>query len=299
MDNVQSDFLKVAEALSTVKKQEVFLPITLKEAIVTPLLVGDDVSLRTSVMSPANYDKELIRLLYKHSTIFDKEKNPIQANLQQFMANLSNIDKVSLIWAVYKATYETLGDRTMVCKVESCKDEYKHKLSLEELIQEDTFVPWDKDKTFHEYRIDIPIEYADKFIYTFTAKLPSILDNNRILSLVPIDALQNTLETTGDLFTRSERLTLLVDKIGIEPMNETQGKKVESSGMSEILRAFDHYIPYDIADVFLSKYSKEFDKYIPQFYTMTKCDKCGELNRLEVDLEVELFRRILLGAGKE
>ena len=295
---LQTDFLKVAEALSSVKKQEVALPIAMKEAIVTPLLVGDDVALRTSLVSPANYDKELIRLLFKHTQVMDENGEVIQANLPQFMSNLSNIDKICLIWAVYKATYDTLGARPLKCKNTDCKLESKFTVRLEDLIHDDSLRPWDKDKPFNQYREDIVVEYADKYVYTFTAKLPSISDNNKILSLVPIDALQKTLETTGDLFTRSERLTLLVDQIAIEP-KEDASQKVQSASMQEILRAFDHYIPYDVAEEFLLSYGQSFDGYVPKFYMDVGCPKCGEENRLEVDLEVELFRRILLGAGPE
>ena len=293
--SIETDFLKVAEALSSVKKQETTLPIAMKEAIVTPLLVGDDVALRTSLISPANYDKELIKLLYKHSEILDNG-DPIKTNLQQFMGNLSNIDKVCLIWAIYKATYDTLGKRPIKCGGSNCDNEYNHEVKLDDLIQEDTFFPWDKDVPFNQYVHDIAIPYTGHYVYIFTSKLPSIADNNRILSLVPVDALQRTLETTGDLFTRSERLTLLVEKIAIEPKSDPK-KRVESRSMQEILRAFDHFIPYDVAEKFLIEYSNEFDKYVPSFYTMVECPKCGEPNRLEVELEVELFRRIILGSS--
>ena len=43
-----SEFLKAMEVISNIKKQEVPLPIARKTAVLSPLRVGDDLSLRSS-----------------------------------------------------------------------------------------------------------------------------------------------------------------------------------------------------------------------------------------------------------
>jgi len=47
-----SSFLKEAAAVAGIKKQEVPLPIAQMQAIVSPLRVGDDLSLRSSLYFP-------------------------------------------------------------------------------------------------------------------------------------------------------------------------------------------------------------------------------------------------------
>src|ERR1035437_8785623 len=138
-----SPFLRAAEAVAGIKKQEVPLPIAKKLAIVTPLRVGDDLSMRSSLTSPVNYDRELTRMLYDHTEVVLSEgATPIKENFERFCATESNIDKICLIWALYKTTYETLGQRPFKCDKENCKTEFKEEILLDKLIQEDTFTNW-------------------------------------------------------------------------------------------------------------------------------------------------------------
>ena len=69
-----SSFLGKLEQIKSVRKTEVFLPIARMGALVTPLLVGDDLALKTSMMSPVNYEKEMVRLLFKHSKFLSHSK---------------------------------------------------------------------------------------------------------------------------------------------------------------------------------------------------------------------------------
>ena len=80
-----SEFLKMMQTISSIKKQEVPLPIARKSAVVNPLKVGDDLALRSSLVSPVNYDKDLTRLLYNHTEIMENEDKPlIKENFELF-----------------------------------------------------------------------------------------------------------------------------------------------------------------------------------------------------------------------
>jgi len=296
-----SSFLKAAEAIAGIKKQEVPLPIAKKQAIVTPLRVGDDLSMRSSLTSPVNYDREMTKMLYDHTEVVLAEgAAPVKENFERFCATLSNIDKVCLIWALYKTTYETLGQRSFKCDKENCKAEFKQEILLESLIQEDTFTVWEEgeDKQFYDFVYLIEVEY-EGFIYLFESRLPSIRDNNRLLSNLSIDALQNNLNQTGALFTRREQMTLLSKSVSIIK----KGMSVDSDtprteSMQEMLLAFTEYVPHIVSEDFFKKYREKFDKYYPKFYTNLKCPSCGNEVKFEIDLEIEFFRRSLFGRGE-
>lgn len=294
-----SSFLSAAEAVAGIKKQEVPLPIAQKQAIVTPLKVGDDLSLRSSLTSPVNYDREMTRMLYDHSEMVLAEgATPVRENFERFCATLSNIDKICLIWAMYKTTYETLGQRQFKCDKDSCKTEFKQEILLDKLIQEDTFTIWEEDKAFYEFIYPIEVEYED-FIYMFESRLPSIRDNNRLMSNLSIDALQNNLNQTGALFTRREQMTLLsksvsIIKKGMSIDNETP----RTESMQEMLLAFTSYVPHIVSEDFFTKYRDKFDKYYPKFYTNVNCPACGNQVKFQIDLEIEFFRRSLFGRGE-
>jgi hypothetical protein len=291
-----STFLKAVEAVSGIKKQEVPLPISQKLAVVTPLKVGDDLSLRSSLTSPVNYDRDIVRLLYDHTQLVLKEgETPVKENFEKFCATLSNIDKICLIWAIYKTTYDTLGKRKLTCDKENCKAKFDKEILLEDLIQEDTFTIWEEEIPFYEFVYPIEVKY-ENFIYTFDSRLPSIRDNNRLMSNLSIDALQNNLTQTGSLFTRREQMTLLSKKVSIrEKSTSLDDETPSTSDMQEMLMAFTNYVDHTVSEEFFSKYRDKFDKYYPKFYTNTKCPECGAVVKFQIDLEVEFFRRSVFG----
>jgi len=294
-----SSFLKEAAAVAGIKKQEVPLPIAQMQAIVSPLRVGDDLSLRSSLTSPVNYDRDMSKLLYEHTEVVLAEgETPTRENFEKFCGTISNIDKICLIWALYKSTYETLGQRNFKCDKENCKSEFKQEILLETLIQEDTFTIWEEDKPFYNFIYDIEVPYDD-FVYVFETRLPSIRDNNRLLSNISIDALQNNLTQTGSLFTRREQMTLLSKSVAIKRKGLTTDVEVpKTENMQEMLMAFAEYIPHIVSESFFKQYIEKFDKYYPKFYTTVNCPSCGNSMKFQIDLEIEFFRRSLFG-GRE
>ena len=291
-----SEFLKAAEVISNIKKQEVPLPIAKKSAIVSPLRVGDDLSLRSSLVSPVNYDREMTKLLHQHTEFMDDEKL-IRENFELFCATTSNIDKICLLWALYKTTYETLGKRSFKCNKENCGAEFKEEVLLDNLIQEDTFLGWEEDEVFHEYVFPINVPY-DEYIYAFESRLPSVRDNNRLLSNLSIDVLQNNLDSTGAIFSRSEQMALLTKTLTIKKNGLDVPNAPKTDNMQELLLAFKNYIPHIVSEDFFKQYRDKFDKYYPKFYTMVKCPGCNNEIKFQIDLEIEFFRRSLLGRGE-
>lgn len=292
-----SEFLKAAEAVSNIKKQEVPLPIARKSAIVSPLRVGDDLALRSSLTSPVNYDREMTKLLHQHTEIQDENNKLIKENFELFCATTSNIDKICLIWALYKTTYETLGKRNFRCDKENCKTEFKEEVLVDSLIQEDTFLEWEEDSPFYEFTYTIDVPY-DEFIYSFESRLPSIRDNNRLLSNLSIEVLQNNLDSTGVIFSRSEQMTLLTRSLTIKRSDSNDASAPRTDNMQELLIAFKNFVPHIVSEEFFKKYREKFDKYYPKFYTLIKCPACGNEIRFQIDLEIEFFRRSLLGGGE-
>jgi len=301
-------FMDAASKVKGIKKVQVVLPIARKSGNVTTLLVGDDLALRSSLTSPVGYDREMIQLLHKH-TEFIEDSGNIQFPYAKFCQEISNIDKLSLIWGIYKSTYDTLGgERSFTCPKEECKHEFKDIIHLDDLIHEDTYVPWDKtmmiksgegeDATeqecevpFHQYSHTVVIEY-DNFVYEFAARLPSIQNNNIVLGRISIDVLQQNLEKIGSIFTRPQQMALLTKAVRLSAKDNSFAP-AETSNVDEILASFQTSIPFVVAEEFFVKYGEEFDKYVPKYYKKMACPICGNTFDHNVDLEIEFFRRSL------
>lgn len=298
-----SPFLDMAKQVHDIKKTETALPISSQLAVVSPLVVGDDLSIRSSLTSPVGYDRELIRLL-SHHTQFDVDGSYTKYSIDQFSNIISNIDKVSLLWALYKSTYETLAtQRTISCPNPNCptnskqhgSPELKIDIHLDELIHDDTFTLWDNVDDegnvipFYEYSHPITIDYGN-YQYIFYSRLPSVSQNNQLLGMISNDVLQNNMEKTGVMFSRDQQLVLITKGIQIIP---NDGEGIYSENLQELLVACEQHVPYTVSEKYLEEYGKKFDKYLPNFYKEVKCSSCGHEFQYKVDLEVEFFRRSL------
>jgi len=291
---MSTDFLTVLNQIKNIKKFETTLPIAKKAANVIPLMVGDDLSLRSSLTSPAGYDREIIQLLYNKVEFIHEEKT-YKENFDVFCSQISNIDKIVLLLSLYKCTYESLGSRNLTCT--KCKDSknkpfpFKETIAIEDLLQEDSLKMWSEDIPFHEYTFPIEIKYADEITFKFSTMLPSIARYNKVLGLVSTQQLQNNLDKLGEIFSKPMQLTLLTSQIEIIKDNQSSF----ANSLQEIIMAFDGNIPEVISEDFYKQYNDKFNEYLPKFYKKIKCPNCGFEFNYDVDVETEFFRRSVLG----
>ena len=90
-----ADFFEVMDYIRDIKKQEITLPIAKKACTIVPLLVGDDLSLKSSIGSPATYDRDLIKMFHKKvKFINQKEAKDYTVSYDEFVSTISNIDKI-------------------------------------------------------------------------------------------------------------------------------------------------------------------------------------------------------------
>ena len=293
---LDNSFLSIANSIRDIKKTEVVLPIARKSALVTPFLLGEHEVLKTAILSPQNYDRELIKTLHKHQVLIEKDDegsmtNEVKLNYDDFVSKISNIDKVMLLWACYRSTYDNIGVRKVKCP--KCETESKYKITLDELIQHDSMLVWEDDTIpFYEYNYSIEVEY-DIYKYVFTSRIPTIKRYNQILGMIPMEKIKENLES-NNVLSRSEELAMLTSQIIIQKGDEEIAK---TNSIQEILVFYNTALPSSVSEEFQFQYNERFEKYLPKLYTMLSCAEpnCGNEIRYDVDIETEFFRRVLLG----
>lgn len=288
-----SQFLDVALSIQKIKKFEMAMPIIKKMGLVTPLLVGDDLALKSTISSPQSYDREMTQLIYKHLEVIEEDNNRKPGTYEEFIKNLSNIDKICLIYAIYKVTYETFGKRKVKCTKAGCDREFEVDFVADDLIHDDTFTPWEEEQPFNEYTYDIAIPYDD-FTYTFGTRLPSIKDHNSVLNFISTEDIQLHIQKIGNLFALPEQMALLTRYIKIKKTGQADSE-VMTNNLQEILVTFNSAIPKKIQDRFFREYNAKFNKYNPKFYKIIQCPVCGETEERVVNIELEFFRRAVFG----
>lgn len=292
---MNQDFLSVISQIKNIKKTETTLPIARLAANITPLMVGDDLSLRSSITSPSGYDREMIKLLHNKVEFIHEEKTYTEP-YDKFCNQISNIDKLALIWALYKCTYESLGERLINCP--KCKDnnnktfQFKQEIIVEELLNNDSLTLWEEETPFYEYIFPVIVPYAN-LEFCFMTLIPSMARYNQLLGMVSTGELQNNLEKLGQVFTKPMQMSLLTKSISIK---ENDVNQVESKSLQEVMIAFDNHIPETVSDKFYNSYNDKFNKYLPKFYKEVSCPNCGHKFNYDVDIETEFFRRSVLGS---
>jgi len=285
---MDKSFLSIALSIKDIKKTEAVLPIARKSAIVTPFLLGDHQVLKTAILSPQNYDREITKTLYKHTSLLNEVGEEIKLKYEEVIAQISNIDRTWLLWACYNSTYETLGMREITC--DKCSVKSKYKIALNDLVRPDSMFLWDNEIPFYEYIYPIEIT-SGEYTYVFETALPTIQRYNQILNMVSIDKIRKNLESNSVL-SSSEELSVLTKSIIIR---KGEAELTRTSNLQEILTTLDVAIPTNISEDFKLEYSKRFEKYSPKFYTYLSCPECKNETKYDVDLESEFFRRVLYG----
>lgn len=292
-----SPFLDTVSKITAINLTETIFPIAKLNCKFTPMVTGDDVTLRTSLVSPTSYDRELCKLIIKHLTIVGENEDH-SLSFTDLTTNISNIDKLSAIWALYKATYETLADnREIKCPKKECNSTFEKSILMDDLIHEDTYMFWDKidaegnEIPFTQYKEIISVETKDK-IFDFNVKIPSIKDNNDLLATLSIDAIQYNLDNIKSIFNKPQHMVLLTDAIRISS-KDNSFESIESNKFDEMMLTFTNYLPFQVSDKFFKKYDEIFGKYSPDFYVDMTCPNCGHTFKYYVDLETEFFRKCL------
>lgn len=302
-------------AINKIKRKEIVLPIAKKEVVVTPLSVGDDIALKTAIVSPVRLDAEIMKLLWTHTDFWKSEDEINRENYklntkaakdeliqtggvyykpkeQEFYKTISYFDKLVLIWAIYLITYGTLGEREFECENEDCKCKFKVDLDLEDTIHDDSLTLFDQDVPFTEYRIPISIDYSSDHILEFETKIPSMADYNRLMRLIPVSELQNNLEKINNQFSLEQLMTLYTSKMSLYRKDNPDVRE-ESTDMQEILSCLRDTVNLNIAETFMREYIQNFSKYSVKFYKDIECPNCHKIHNVGVDVELELFRKQL------
>lgn len=312
--------------INRIRRKEIVLPIARREVVVSPLSVGDDLILKTALISPVKLDKELMYLLWQH-TEFWVPNNDVQVEQpeskdgvqmppmrgrkkkfksqeedeksgghytrlkeQEFYNTISYFDKLVLIWGIYNVTYGTLGTQTIKC---SCGNEFEAEVVVDDTMHEDSMVLWEEDKPpFNKYTETIELPLNNEYMLEFAVCIPSMADFNRLLGLVPTNEIQNNLETIRSEFNTEQLMTLYTKRMSVYKKDKPE-EKITSSSTSQILSSIRDCLNIDTATEFFKQYAEKFNKYNISFYTLNKCPVCGEEIKTTIDFEYQFFRKQL------
>jgi len=281
-----------------IRSQTVFCPVIRKEIIVSPLTVGDDLHIRTMIVSPERYDDELSKMIFDHMVV------PGVDNLEfkDFISNVSQFDKKYLLWGIFSSTYAKISDVEVECP--SCDEIFKTTIEADDLIHEETITMWAEDKSFSEFIIEVDYDITDTLKLRFYMLIPSIKKHLDTLQSISADKMRSNFESFNSIMSKTDELLLITSYADLietkEAVRDEDGKlgkpvvevdTIKSS--SELHALFNAYVPLDAEEILVDKYNTYFEKYNPVFINKCKCPECEHDFEFPVDIEMALFKRFL------
>jgi hypothetical protein len=287
--NNSANVFSKLEKFKQVRRRQAFCPVAKHRTLVSPLTVADDLSLRTMITSPDIYDRELSRLIFEHCEFPDLSDRPKYEN---FIEAMSHFDKKILLWAIFDATYKTLGEQDFTCP--KCSEEFKEEVLSKDLIVEDTIKQlWTKPVPFQqdhiEYTYDIGEDDLDKIV--FFLSIPTIKRHLDMLKLLDVTTIKSNMNNFGTLMSKTEELSLITNQVQV--FFDKENPPDELKTVREVHKLIGDYIPLDYTKEIVDKFNDEYGKLDPEFKKIITCPSCGHEFEFKVDMEVALFKSFL------
>lgn len=279
------------QKLKSIRVRQVYCPVAKLRALVSPLTVSDDLSLKTMVSSPDLYDRELAIMIYNHAE-FPDIQGP-KPSFDQFIEAVSDFDKKSLLWGIYDSTYTTLGTQQITCP--KCKYKFENEIKAKELLSEDSIKSsWDKELGFLEYSIDvdIPLESEEITKFRFLVNIPSIKKHLDVLKLISVDDMKDNFAKFNSIVSKTEELTLITKAIEVYGEDPDTADDVVDN-IFDIHNIIQSYVTLDVINIVIDKFDAEYAKYNPEFKKPLVCGECKHEFDVPIDIEVALFRSFL------
>jgi predicted RNA-binding Zn-ribbon protein involved in translation (DUF1610 family) len=298
--NINSTALQRLQKTRQLKKRQLITPVTNYVVLMSPLQVGDDVSLRTMVSSPDLYDLEMMKLIYEHTEFPEATKRP---TFDQFLDHFSSYDRKVFLWGLYVTTYKNLPKAKIKCP--NCGNQWDEVISCEDILHPDFATFWDKEVPYSQYELPVKIHKGLEGIedITYFLKIPSLRDYSKILKYIGNEKLKQNYEKFGSLVSKTDNLALITKKIQIsylidvatsDEITPASEKKsdigidvIENS--QQIHQAYHDLIETTDVDSLTEKFNNEFEKYDPKFYKPYTCNDCGHNFDYNIFIEPLLF----------
>ena len=288
LDAMTPPFMKALTALdklSTVKKIELYLPILKTDVVVEPYIGAEDLDLKSMQTSGVEYVDAFNKLLFRKCTF----KDIAFKNYEDFIKNVTPVDKTLLVYGLLAATFSKLPEKTIGCP--KCnKQEVYDMFSPSDMYHPEDII--EKEWTYSSVD-DFLIQSKILDGFDIEYKMPTESDKLQILSFKDNASLRNTLKEENDVFTPMEMIALYINKMTIK---DGDSEIVLTDKIKDILPTLKK-MPLDLKTGILEDGSIElFSDYMPNFYLKCKCQnpECGhDFIWAEVNPEQDFFRKAI------
>lgn len=262
---------------------EVITPQTKQSYTIRALNVSEEEALKGSMITPSKVARHLAEVLWK--CIIKKPDNI--KTFDDFITKNTMKDRDALLFGLYVSTYKGTQNFNVRCNNESCGFMNAVKIDIEKGLRVEF---WDADEVVDkktgntkgsilDYVKTVPLEVFKGV--NCLIKSPTMKDE--------IDVSESNNFTSDEVRNMQLSLTM-VDKFTIDP-NEKNPNGDQILDRGNIYDAYNTLTPAD-RKLIENAFDAEFNKYQIKIVSKVKCQKCGEMRDVEIDIAQQFFRSL-------
>lgn len=262
---------------------EVITPQTKQSYTIRSLSVKEEEALKGSMITPSKVARHLSEVLW--SCMVKKPDNI--KTFDDFISNTTMKDRDALLFGLQVSTYKDAQPFNVRCTNEDCGHMNSVKINIEKGLSA-TF--WDPDEITNketgakrgsilDFRKEVPLKVFKGV--TCVIRTPTIKDEIQVSE-------DNTFATDE---VRNMQLSLtMIDKFKIEP-NEKVPAGDEIVDRGNIFDAYNTLTPTD-RKIIENAFEETFNKYQITVSSKIKCQRCGTVRNVEIDIAQQFFRTL-------
>lgn len=235
------------------------------------------------MITPSKIARHLAETLWK---CIVKKPDHIKT-FDDFITKNTMKDRDALLFGLYVSTYKGIQNFNIRCSNESCGFMNAVKIDIEKGLRIEF---WDADEVIDrktgntkgsvlDYVKTVPLEVFKGV--NCMIKSPTMKDE--------IDVSESNNFTSDDVRNMQLSLTM-VDKFTIDP-NEKNPNGDQILDRGNIYDAYNSLTPAD-RKLIENAFDAEFNKYQIKIVSKVKCQKCGEMRDVEIDIAQQFFRSL-------
>lgn len=249
---------------------EVITPQTKKSYTIRSLNVSEEEVLKGSMVTPSKLPRHIAEVLWK---CIVKKPDEIKT-FDDFINCVTIDDRDALLYGLYVSTYKDVQNYTMRC---DCGFENLVKVNMENCLKIDF---WDDSKgSILKYYPKVDFKIFDG-VHCFL-KIPSLKDE--------------IVTSEKYTFNDNQKRNLAIQLLRIQKFTQDPNQKLpqgeEICELDNIIKAYNS-LPSNDRKLINEKYNEEFSNYQVKVLPKVKCQKCGKVQEVEIDIYQQFFRSL-------
>jgi len=251
----------------------IITPHTNKEYTIRSLKIGEEESLRSSILTPASLTEHLNNAIF--GCLVNKPDDVV--TIEDFLNKSTIADREALMYGLYHITYKDKHAYDITCK--ECEHVNPVKVNFGDSF---SMVAWNKETNILDEEVRVQLELAESV--TVVLKQANLMEEQELMNMLKFSSDDEREKQIG-------LLSISCFEIDVGGTSVNGNDKDVIKDRNNIKQIYNDLPAQDRMSI-EDSYEKNFGKYGVTIKVLMNCAKCHTSNETEIDLVRQFFRAI-------